>query len=186
MNNMQANGFDLHTELPASPAFEQATPGMPPMVTPPAQPEQTPHWEDVETFLSALNGPGAPDDTGSPMFQGVTALDEVDGGRNSKGDSKGGAQREVRDVHGADDRMDGGMGDGEGGSFWSKLAAMPNLLHGKREQLESAMLKATRGADQAAMYEVSKRVSELYLEQGLTIKALSKTTQAIEQITKMQ
>lgn len=182
MDNMQARGFDLHSELPA---IEHTTPGMPPMETPQAQPEQAPHWEDVDTFLSALNGPGAAGEVGSnagsPMFQGVEAAERFD----NEGGYDGGSNR---GFEGDNDRgfEAGSEGGSEGGSLWSKLAAVPDLLHGKREQLESAMLKAARGADQAAMYEVGKRMSELYLEQGLAVKALSKTTSALEQILKMQ
>jgi hypothetical protein len=189
MDNMQARGFDLHSELPAlprapiqaGPAVEQTTPGMPPMEMPQAQPELAPHWEDVDTFLSALNGPGAGgeagSDAGSPMFQGVEAIEHF---YNDHGDDRGSNGGSNKDFEGSFEN------DAEGGSLWSKLAAVPDLLHGKREQLESAMLKAARGADQAAMYEVSKRMSELYLEQGLAVKVLSKTTSSIEQIMKMQ
>jgi len=59
-------------------------------------------------------------------------------------------------------------------------------LHERKEALEKSIKRASKTADPVEMLHVSKELSESYLSHSLAVKVIGKTTQALENLSKLQ
>lgn len=68
----------------------------------------------------------------------------------------------------------------------ARLAALADGHQRNVHKVESGIMKAARAADPVQMFKLNKQYSELMLEHGLAMKVVGKTTQAIEQLGRLQ
>lgn len=68
----------------------------------------------------------------------------------------------------------------------SIIDAVAHSLHEHNQNLGKAIKRAGKSADPVEMLAVSKHLSESYLSHSLAVKVIGKTTQALENLSRLQ
>jgi urease accessory protein UreH len=77
-------------------------------------------------------------------------------------------------------------GFGAGVPVSGSLLAAGEALHQREADYFRTLERAARTGDPIEGLAVQRRLSELYLDHGLAVKVIAKTTQALESLTKLQ
>lgn len=66
------------------------------------------------------------------------------------------------------------------------LRSAGGALHEREQEFDKTLRRAARTGDPIEGLAVQRHLSELYLSHGLAVKVISKTAQALDQLTRLQ